>query len=90
MTECYVGVLLSEVFEGKSCHGGGSAEFEFEGWVVTEFEVVEIESTFFAAREDRDHTRSGGFGEEGEEVIDRTETSVIVESGEDLDSFRSF
>ena len=50
MTECYVGVLLSEVFEGKSCHGGGGAEFEFEGRIVTKFEVVEIEASFFAAR----------------------------------------
>jgi len=61
MTECYLRVLLSEMFEGKSRHGCGGAEFEFEGWIVTEFDVVEIETSFFPASQDGDYTGGGGF-----------------------------
>jgi len=49
------------MFEGKSRHGCGGAEFEFEGWIVTEFDVVEIETLFFPASQDGDYTGGGGF-----------------------------
>jgi hypothetical protein len=40
MAKCYRGVLFRKVFEGEGFHGGGGAELEFEGWIVTEFEVI--------------------------------------------------
>ena len=78
MTECYGGVLFRKLFEGEGCHSGGGAEFEFKGWIVTEFEVVEVEASFMAASKDGNYARGGGFGEEGEEIVNCAETSVII------------
>ena len=90
MTEGDVRVLFCEMFKGEGGHGGRCAEAELEWRIVTEFEVAEVKSSFFSAGEDRDYARGRGFGQEWEEVIDSTKTSIIIESGEDLDSLGSF
>ena len=90
MTEGHGGVLLREVFKGEGGHCCGRAESEFEGGIITKFKVIEIEAALFAASEDGDYAGCGSVGEEGEEIVHNTETTVIVQCGEDLDSLGSF